>query len=336
MEDLKFAVAENELMGIRSSTQTNLIRLLSAIFPNEDNNRSINYFFRTKFKADSGIGENDSIVSFNDTTKFPLFFIQDNSLLSLPFAVFKYLGVLAAEKDNTRFVEAIEKFNKASGESVKIDTSISPRDFFTGTVTNGVRTDPEFYKMLKVLYAEPALDLLVDLISDTFSTGSKNLKDPLKSISRLMSKKDLSDYKKANALKDTLAANTVAQRERSEQYLSKLSTNLATDRQLHFGLKKTSGPLASANDINNFINNNINLGKDLIEVTVVDKKTKKEFRLPIVPTYVVVIDDAVFIRGWRWHNNQMIKQTSKIKIGESVEFFKFVSASKPKIYEKEI
>jgi hypothetical protein len=297
-EEINDYILENDSLGLDSPSLRSLLKMLEVAFPNEEGNRTKKIFYKTVFRSDSEMGKDDSVLVFDDSLKYPLFFIQENSTISLPFAVFKYLAITASENNLDVFKNIVQEFNKNSSENIKINPNITPKEFFNGKVVDGLRTDPEFYKILKVKYAENSIKKLIEFMSSTYSTKSENLKSAFTTLLGLVSIKNLSTFNKVQDLNTAIKAGRKEQVYVSEKMTSEKSANLSrSNRKHYFSLNKKMPPKETANDINNFIMANIELGKDLIEVKGISDKTKEEFNIFIVPTYVRVVENGVFIRG---------------------------------------
>ncbi len=342
IDDIKFRQAQLDSLGINSDIFSDFQTVLSYAFPNQKGIRTANNFFKTKFNSKSGVGQDDSVLIYDKGLENPLIFYNENSDLSLHFAVFKILGIKALEGKNEKLKELIEGFNKDAGEQNQIDTNLTPIEFFNGQLNaEKERLDPEFYKMLKFKYGERWAKKIIDLmVEDLPETDKLRLGRSLTSILNFMDPSNMSKFDEAilKTKNNTKELYNVRIQGEQLQIQSIYQLSSRQNRPLHYNFAEESQLLATPNDINNFLNSKIRRNLDIIKIEIEDPldPTKKYSPRYIVPTYWSVRDNSVFIRGWYDNNGTLTRYEGMIKPNRKITYSTFASAAKPYVYTTDI
>lgn len=290
---------ELDSFGLNSNFPRSLDKLLGFAFPNKNYNRVQKTFFKTTFSSDSVMGKDDSIIIYDENLRLPLIFVQENSQLSLHFAMFKVAAISLFESNPDYLKEVIEAYNKKAHETNQIDINIGVKEFFTGKLVDGLRSDPEFYKLYKFVYGETALDLLVSKMVELLPKENEDLKNSIRNVAGLMSPKNLSSFNKLIEQKEFVKNINKEQIVLFEKYQLRdvLALFEKDNRTSHYNIEETAGPFESSIDLFNYLNYNIRKNLDLVKVSIENKKSGEIKNRYITPSIVKIYGDVVFIRG---------------------------------------
>jgi len=325
---------ELDSFGLNSNFPRNLDKLLGFAFPNKNYNRVQKTFFKTTFSSDSVMGKDDSIIIYDEHLRLPLIFVQENSQLSLNFAMLKVIAVSLFENKPDYLKEIIQMYNKKAHETNQIDVNIEIKEFFTGKVIDGIRSDPEFYKLYKFAYGEDALSLLASKMIELLPAQNEDLKNPIKNTIGLMSPKNLSSFNKLIEQKEFVKSSNKEQIVLFEKYQIKdiLPLFEKDKRTSYYNIEEVIGPFESSIDLFNYLNYNIRKNLDLVKVSIENKKSGEVKNRYITPSVIKVYGDVVFIRGWYSQNGTPTSYSGVLDFKKSLSINKFHSSKKPDIY----
>lgn len=337
-EQIKFKRAQIESIGLNSEIYDHFETMMKYAFPRESGVRTTKTFFQTRFKSNSPIGIDDSVVIYDEKANNPIIFYNEASDLSLHFAIFKILGTTLLQEKQPQLSLLITEFNKVAGENVKINPNQTPEEFFHGIIDiEGNRKDPEFYNLLKYKYGEKTLQRLAYLMAEGLPEKEmEKLTKAFVSIVNFMDPVNLSKYNQILEINRTnkgIQNNQILQGE-NLQIKNIVSLSSRDNRKYHYNIAEQTEVFETANQINNFLNANIRKNLDIIKIEFQDVFKKKSQRY-IVPTYWRVLDEGVFIRGWYEDNGTLIKYEGKIPKNKSITYSILNSLTKPTLFTED-
>lgn len=297
---MKFKRAQLDSIGLNSEIYNHFETMMSYAFPNKTGIRGAKTFFQTRFRSKSYMGVDDSVIIYNDSLTNPLVFYNEDSDLSLHFAVFKILGTTLLGSKQKELTALIKEFNEVAGEDAKIDPKLTAQEFFHGARDlEGNRKDPEFYKLLKFKYGEKSLQQLAFIMTQGLPEKEvTKLTKAFITVINFMDPNNLSKYNQVLEMGRTtkgIQNNQILQGEKMQVRMIAPMSN-RDNRKYYYNISEQTEVFPTADMMNNFLNANVRKRMDIVKVEVRDPLTKKSYRY-IVPTYWRVLDDGLFIRG---------------------------------------